>query len=640
MISLKVEYALAILQFYEYAKSKKLIVEAMSNYGMEISFTGKLGVRTKYQKFQVPQLVVEIERSNQFSIEGEFDKETQNINESAPVVAKLDEIEDNILYETPILTSVLEAKPDSNAELSGKNSDYYSFIDVEGVQKISKEKSENPSKKSPISLPESICILALIKQLIKSRPVDDMLRKQLTAYIEKSLEKYCSWSVLLNQLLIRSDLEFRHNKKLDRAMVQYEAIMEDSSSKKGSPRDRLRFLQTIQYPSFLEISTKFAKNYMRLNAYMSASIVFEEVELWEQAVQCKVIGGNPDQAMKLLKKLTPEQQTTPQMLCVLGDIKKDPSFYTEAWEKSECRLARAQRSLAKYHFYRKEFELAIPAFEKALKLNRLDINSLSNLGYMHMAMGNVEKAIDCYSSIISIDENQSMAWANLSLLYRNQGKIREAFKTCLTASGKNERNHQMLMNLQTISFDCQEFSEFIRSTLKIIQLNKAQVLEEVVFKKLNYVMGLLFESCKNEPKHIRSTEINFQKIGKIYLIMVKKFPLKDFLWIHLNRFMDLEIKLLKLKRKQKMKMEKESKKAFFFTPLTDYQKQNAELICKKFKIMQKRIHAKMNIGWQDILEKCEEVLKLVIEHQEFFKVNIGCFEKEERKKYGTNKPSL
>lgn len=274
MICLKIEYALAILPFYEYSKSKRLILEAVSNFGLEISFTGKLGVRTKFQQFQVPQLVVEVQRT---APEGEAAAEVPSDAGDAPRIAKLDEIEDNILYETPVLTSVLEAKgaPGEGAQID--DSGYYSFVELEGVQKISAEEPSPGGPKPRGSVPQSICILALIKHMVVSRPVDDMLREQVTAYIEKSLEQYSSWAILLNQLMIRSDLEFRQNKKLERAMVQYEAIMEDSNSKKGAPSDRLRFLHEVHYPAFLEVSSKFARNYMKMNAYMSASLVFEEV---------------------------------------------------------------------------------------------------------------------------------------------------------------------------------------------------------------------------------------------------------------------------------------------------------------------------------------------------------------------------
>lgn len=274
LISLKIEYALAILPFFEYTKSKKLILEAMSNFGLEISFTGKLGVRTKYQQFQVPQLIVEV---SQATADSEQPAESSLPSQTAPHIAKLDDIEDNILYETPVLTSLLETKEAPGQDSQIDQSGYYSFIDVEGVRKISKTSNNDSSTQPKVSLTANICILALIKHMIFSRPLDDMLREQVTAYIEKCLEEYSSWAVLLNQLMIRSDLEFRQNKKLDRAMIQYEAIMEDSNSKKGSPMDRLRFLHVIHYPPFLEVSSKFARNYMKMNSYMSASIVFEEV---------------------------------------------------------------------------------------------------------------------------------------------------------------------------------------------------------------------------------------------------------------------------------------------------------------------------------------------------------------------------
>ena len=346
-----------------------------------------------------------------------------------------------------------------------------------------------------------------------------------------------------------------------------------------------------------------------------------------------MIGGNPDEAMKLLARLSPEQRSSPQMLCVLGDVKKDISYYERAWEKSNHKYARAQRSIAKHHFYRQEFELSIAAFEKSLRLNRLDINSLSNLGYMHMARGSVEKAIESYSSVVAIDDNQSMAWANLAILYRRQGKLKEALKASQRAAAKNERSYQMLMNLQSISFDCEDYSEFVRATLKIIRLEKAEVLQEVTFKKLNFIMKLLFDSCQSKPDLIRSTELNFQKIEKIYLVMVRKFPLRDFLWVQLIDFIDLEMELLKLKRVEKMKAEKQGKQALFLVPVEDFQRQIAELLQKKYNVMQKRIHAKMPVGWQESLDKCEEVQGLVLEHQEFFKVNIGAFGVDDRKKY-------
>ena len=54
-----------LLDYYQYEKSKKLILEAMNLNGLEIKFTGKLGIKTKFQTFKIPQLVVEVSKNTE-----------------------------------------------------------------------------------------------------------------------------------------------------------------------------------------------------------------------------------------------------------------------------------------------------------------------------------------------------------------------------------------------------------------------------------------------------------------------------------------------------------------------------------------------------------------------------------------------
>lgn len=50
------------------------------------------------------------------------------------------------------------------------------------------------------------------------------------------------------------------------------------------------------------------------------------------------------------------------LLCMLGDIKRDHTLFEKAWTQSKERCSRAMRSLARHYFYKNKFEDAITCF--------------------------------------------------------------------------------------------------------------------------------------------------------------------------------------------------------------------------------------------------------------------------------------
>lgn len=58
---LLVEQSYCYLNFYKYKKAKACIKEAMGHAGLSLKLTGRLGRRTKYQVFDIAQLVLDVE---------------------------------------------------------------------------------------------------------------------------------------------------------------------------------------------------------------------------------------------------------------------------------------------------------------------------------------------------------------------------------------------------------------------------------------------------------------------------------------------------------------------------------------------------------------------------------------------------
>ena len=55
-------------------------------------------------------------------------------------------------------------------------------------------------------------------------------------------------------------------------------------------------------------------------------------------------------------------QETPSLWCHLGDVLGKPECYQKAWELSNCRYARAQRSLGYHYLYKAQ----VSSFEKMI----------------------------------------------------------------------------------------------------------------------------------------------------------------------------------------------------------------------------------------------------------------------------------
>jgi hypothetical protein len=74
------------------------------------------------------------------------------------------------------------------------------------------------------------------------------------------------------------------------------------------------------------------------------------------------------------------------LLCMLGDIKRDHLLYEKAWTQSKERCSRAMRSLARHHFYKNKFEESIVCFHKAFAINMLYPKEWFTCGCAHMKL--------------------------------------------------------------------------------------------------------------------------------------------------------------------------------------------------------------------------------------------------------------
>jgi hypothetical protein len=71
--------------------------------------------------------------------------------------------------------------------------------------------------------------------------------------------------------------------------------------------------------------------------------IFERLELWDGVIACHQALDQDDRAEALVReRLTANE--SPDLWCVLGDLKRDVSFFDKAWELSGGKHTRSMRS--------------------------------------------------------------------------------------------------------------------------------------------------------------------------------------------------------------------------------------------------------------------------------------------------------
>ena len=483
--------------------ARYLLKRAKDALGVTIEKSGALGYRTIHQQDAKAQLVLRVTCKERASAESDDEDENEDVDDD-----DTDEDESiaagsgggNDSDDTEVADGGKASNSSSSSSAMSRLRVELEGLSADGSQILPKPKLQNasdaddPSLNAPLSTIAQVVLLAECVAVRKKQADDGLRNWEMTPYLERVLTQAKSRPIVRASATV---LMTRHEKTRartrERALLSLEDVTRSVSEvpanaikkrrqnkkvKRDSTtslskigKERLRFAFSVWFPPIHALKKELGEALISIGMVGAALKLFEEIEHWDAYISCLELLGKKQQAADVVKTRLNEEPGNVKLWCALGDATGDETCYHKAWEVSEERDARSQRTLAKLCAQRNDFAQADVHWTRALTLNPLFPGAWFNCGYCRMKCeGREDDALAAFVRCAQIDPENGQAWNNVAALSMHKQKF-QAARAALQEAVKHYRTSwHTWENLAIASAKTGRFVASARALMKVIEL--------------------------------------------------------------------------------------------------------------------------------------------------------------------------